>query len=120
MNKKVKLLPFRFTPVYVAGNKNVTPDCLSRRTDSPVLPIPAAPPINLLDIANVEAGYCHDFGPPTWVSDHLPAATLAHMVKTQPTLQEHQEAEILEHLVKSLDLPSVEALEDRSAIGSIR
>ena len=38
------------------------------------------------------------------------------MVQTQPTSEEHQEAENLEHMAASLDLPSVEALEDRSAV----
>ena len=46
----------------------------------------------------------------------LPLATLAHMVRAQPTSEEHYEAENLEDLVAILNLPSVEALEDRGAV----
>ena len=64
----------------------------------------------------MEAGYSDDFGPPSWVSGPLPSATLAHMVRTQPTPEECQEAEDLADLVANLDLPSVETLEDRGAL----
>ena len=64
----------------------------------------------------MEAGYCDDFGPPSWVLGPLPSATQAHMVRAQPMSEECQEAQDLEDLVASLDLPSVEALEDRGAL----
>ena len=41
---------------------------------------------------------------------------MAHMVRSQPTPEKCQEAEDLEDLVASLDLPSVEALQDRGAL----
>jgi hypothetical protein len=67
-NQKVKLLPFRCVPIYVPGKEHVTADCFSRRSDFPSQPAAAAPPIDLLDIANVEAGYSSAFGRPPWVS----------------------------------------------------
>ena len=114
INQNVKLLPFCFNPVNVAGKKILTPDCLSRGTDSTVPPIPPARHITFSTLPMWKQAIVTIFGPPTLVLSHLPVATLAHMVKTQPTLQEHQGVEILEHLVVSLDLPSVEALEERS------
>ena len=71
-NQKVKLLPYRFTPVYVPGKKHVVPDCYSRRGDSPILPSKPDTSVDLLDIGNVEPGYSDTFGPPAWVSS--PAA----------------------------------------------
>ena len=37
-NQKVKMLPYRFTPVYVPGKHYVVPDCYSCRGDSPIAP----------------------------------------------------------------------------------
>ena len=67
-NQKVKLLPYRFTPVYIPGKKHVVPDCYSRRGDSPITPSQPASPVDLLDIDNVKPGYSDTFGPPAWVS----------------------------------------------------
>ena len=64
----------------------------------------------------MEAGYRDNFGPPSWVAGHIPSPTLSNMVQAQPTSEEHQEAEDLEKLVVSLDLPSVEAMKDRGAL----
>ena len=68
-NQKVRLLPYRFTTVYIPGKEHVTPDCFSRRSDFPALEqAPASQAPDLLDIANVGAGYSSTFGPPSWVS----------------------------------------------------
>jgi hypothetical protein len=67
-NQKIRMLPYRFTPVYIPGKEHVVPDCHSRRGDSPVLPEPAGPEVDLLDIENVESGYSDCFGAPNWVS----------------------------------------------------
>ena len=68
-NQKVRLLPYRFTTIFVPGKDHVTPDCFSRRSDFPApeqAPVPQSP--DLLDIANVSAAYSSSFSPPTWVS----------------------------------------------------
>ena len=67
-NQKVKLLPYRFTPIYIPGKKHVVPDCYSRRGDSPVAPFKPDTTVDLLDISNVQPGYSDTFGPPSWVS----------------------------------------------------
>ena len=109
MNQKIKLLPFRFTPVHIAGKKHVTPDCLSRRSDSPVPPLAPAPAIDTLDIANVGPGYSSELGPPSWVSG--PGASLAHLTCSAPSDQELKEAEELEGMLTGLALSSMEALD---------
>ena len=68
-NQKVRLLPYRFTAVYIPGKEHVTPDCFSRRSDFPAPePAPASQPLDMLDIANVGDKYSSTFGPPSWVS----------------------------------------------------
>ena len=90
-NQKVKMLPYRFTPVYIPGKKHVVPDCYSRRGDSPITPSQPDTSVDLLDIGNVEPGYSNTFGPPAWVSS--PAAGFnsgspdPRMTVTQGTFQ---------------------------------
>ena len=67
-----------------------------------------SPPLKL-----VKAGYC---GPTSWYRGLL--ASHGHMVRAQPPLEENQKAADLEDLVVSLDLPSVESLEDKGALTS--
>ena len=67
-NQKVKLLPYRFTPVYIPGKHHVVPDCYSRHGDSPVAPFCLDTKVDLLDFQNVGPRYSDTFGPPTWVS----------------------------------------------------
>ena len=92
-NQRVKLLPFAYTPIHVAGKANVTPDTLSRRTDSPVSP--PTPAVDLLDITNVEPGYSSHLGPPSWVSG--PTASLATLTMNPP--ESAKEFEDEEHLI---------------------
>ena len=68
--QKVKLLPFRFTPLHVPGKFNVIPDTMSRRTDTPYShqSNQASKETNMLDISNINEGYSSTFGPPAWVS----------------------------------------------------
>ena len=54
---KQKTLKFRFTPVHVAGKKNVVPDTFSRRTDK-----------EEMAMSNVLPAYSSTMGPPAWVS----------------------------------------------------
>ena len=46
---------YRFTPTYILGKHHVVPDCLSRRSDSPIAGI-------------VEPAYADHLGPPSWVA----------------------------------------------------
>ena len=73
-SQKEKLLPYRFTPIYIPGKDHVTADCHSRRTDHPDL-APVTDQISLLDIKNVGQGYSSSLGPPSWVS--TPCSLLA-------------------------------------------
>ena len=82
-NQKVKLLPYRFTPIFIPGKSHVTPDCYSRRSDFPTQPTnPETQKICLLDIENVSSEYSSSFGPPSWVS---PATTLLAALSTHPS-----------------------------------
>ena len=65
--QKEKLLPYRFTPIYIPGKDHVTPDCQSRRTDHPELP-EVNDQISLLDIQNVGVDYSSSLRQPSWVS----------------------------------------------------
>ena len=67
-NQKVKLLPYRFTPIHIPGKLHVVPDAWSRRSDSPIPSLPTTPDPNLLDIGNVSMEYSQSLAPPSWVS----------------------------------------------------
>jgi hypothetical protein len=69
MAQKVKLLPYRFTPVFVPGKAHVVPDCWSRRGDPPG-PL-AQPATTHPTVSNVGPGYPDELGPPDWVSGPL-------------------------------------------------
>ena len=79
-SQKEKLLPYRFTPIYIPGKDHVTPDSQSRRTDHPELP-QASDQISLLDIQNVGQGYSSSLGHPSWVS---PPSSLVAFLSTNP------------------------------------
>ena len=133
-NQKVRLLPYRFTTVYVPGKEHVTPDCFSRRSDFPASesePVSQAP--DLLDIANVGAEYSSTFSPPSWVSQpESQAGVLAfltsHPMET-PSCLEEENADALEaqiaHLGKSSlmieedDLPMVAGLQQQHPISVV-
>ena len=66
--QKVKLLPFRFTPIHIPGKLHVIPDTWSRRGDSPVAALPHSTGPSMLDISNIEQQYSSTLGPPSWVS----------------------------------------------------
>ena len=68
MNQKVKLLRFRFTPIYIPGKLHVIPDAWSRRTDSPNPPTPRHNNVDMLDVTNIGPGYSSSLAPPSWVS----------------------------------------------------
>ena len=112
-NQRVKLLPFTFTPIHVAGKANVTPDTFSRRTDSPVSPPAPAELADLLDIDNIGPGYSSHLGPPSWVSG--PTASLATLVLSLP--EEDTSADDEEHLL-GLAIASLTALQGNT-IGTL-
>ena len=75
---KIKSLAFRFKPVYVPGKLHVTPDALSRRSDSPITRLPPVTTHSNTQPMenNVQPQYCESFGPPDWVSTTTAAAQL--------------------------------------------
>ena len=102
-NQKVKLLPYRFTPMHIAGKLNVVPDTLSRRSDSPILSLPTTPDQSLLDISNIGGEYSNSLAPPTWVSG--PAAVEPYFVaalRANPTDVEREEVDETEALIAGL------------------
>ena len=66
LNQRVKLLPYNFTPKYIPGKENVTPDTLSR--GHVTAPVVVQPQLSLQDVTNVETEYADTFGPPGWVA----------------------------------------------------
>ena len=73
MNCKLKAALYSFTPAYIPGKLHVIPDCLSRRSDSPIpAPQPSADQ-PLIDISNVTSKYQDSCAPPSWVSHPLRA-----------------------------------------------
>ena len=67
LNQKVKTLMYSYQTRYIPGKLHVTPDCFSRRADTPHT-LPPATPIPVTDISNVQAAYQSHLGPPSWVS----------------------------------------------------
>ena len=59
---------FKFTPVHIPGKLHVVPDCLSRRSDSPIASLPPPPPPTKYDISNIMPGYQDSLGAPSWVA----------------------------------------------------
>ena len=115
MNQRVKLLPFRYTPIHVAGKANVTPDTLSRRGDSPVMPLPPAPPVDMMDISTIQPGYSQHLGPPSWVAG--PGAHLTAFLGTAPDGEDECETAAVEGRVAGLAWAAVEALESTTSAG---
>ena len=73
MNCKLKSSLYTFTPEYIPGKLHVTPDCFSRRSDSPNPPPAPIADQPLMDISNVTSDYQNSCAPPSWVSHPLPA-----------------------------------------------
>ena len=67
-SQKVKLLPYRFTPLHIPGKLHVVPDTWSRRNDNPPPSTPDNRPTDMLDINNIQPEYANHMSPPAWVS----------------------------------------------------
>ena len=66
---KEKTLQFRQVPVHIPGKLHVVPDCLSRRSDSPISSITPPPqPTLCSDISNILPEYQDTLGAPSWVA----------------------------------------------------
>ena len=68
LREKEKTLMFRHKPVHIPGKLHVVPDCLSRRSDSPIASMPPTPPPTQYDISNILPGYQDSLAAPSWVS----------------------------------------------------
>ena len=118
-NQKMRLLPYRFTPVFIPGKAHVTADCYSRRSDFPEQPDHTnADQISLLDIENVQPEYSSTMGPPSWVSQpaSIMAALSAHPAN-DPTLQEADASHTVEQELIVAGIMSIEefyAVDDKS------
>ena len=64
-NQRVKLLPFQFKPVHIAGKANVIPDTLSRAAQPAATGGESLP---LQDILGVQTECASTYGPPSWVA----------------------------------------------------
>ena len=124
-SQKLKTMAFRFTPVHVAGKKNVVADCLSRRSNLSNKLSEVKAEETVLDISNVGPEYQNHLGPPGWVSNppvngpppvlstltatDPPAGLLAHLC-TSPTVEEMQDAGDSEALIKGVALSALASL----------
>ena len=111
-NQKQKLLPYRFTPLYIPGKEHVTADCHSRRGDYPAQPSPpVSEQISLLDIQNVGQGYSTKMGPPSWVSPPCSLlATISAHPADHPTNYESNSGHIQDQLLAAAGQASLDTL----------
>ena len=65
-SQKINTMLYSFIPVHVPGKKNVVPDCLSRRSDSPI-PSHTSKSHDILDASNILPEYKTQLGPPSWL-----------------------------------------------------
>ena len=86
LNQKVKLLPFRFVPIYIPGKLHVVPDTWSRRADSPAPAQPRTREYDLTDVSNVTQEYSSSLAPPSWVSPPTSVAALLADLEPEPCL----------------------------------
>ena len=134
---KIKSLAYRFQPIHIPGKLHVTPDALSRRSDSPIAVSKQTlkPKKDILDSManNVQPAYSTTFGPPSWVSTPTAAvlstselyevatrevnmteldntALLAPVVATQPTAEDIFAADQLESLIFGRVLAHIAAI----------
>ena len=98
--QKVKLLPFRFTPIHIPGKLHVIPDTWSRRSDSPVPTLPYSSGQSLLDISNIEQQYSSTLGPPSWVSG--PSTGYVSALRVSPSQADCTEVEEEEATIASI------------------
>ena len=66
-NQRVKLLPFCYKPVHIAGKANVIPDVLSRAAQADQAPKEECH-LPLQDVLEVRTEYASTYGPPGWVA----------------------------------------------------
>ena len=67
--QKEKTLQFRHVPVHIPGKLHVVPDCMSRRSDSPIASLSVPPSSNQVhDISNILPEYQNNLGAPSWVA----------------------------------------------------
>ena len=83
----MKVLPYNFTPVYIPGKQNVTPDTLSRGFLESKATL--SNPISIQNVTNVGTGYAETFGPPSWVA--RPVRGVAAMVEEDAPTTKREE-----------------------------
>ena len=96
LSQRVKLLPYTFTPRYIPGKENVTPDTLSRgHVAAAAAPTPS---ISLQDVTNVRTKYRETFGPPEWVA--RPARGVTEYMETDMVESDHLEGTVKSSLAE--------------------
>ena len=125
-NQKVKLLPYRFTPVYIPGKLNVVPDSYSRRGDSPVTSQPSTTDVDLLDIDNVTPGYSNTLGPPSWVAGPSGCSKMGLLASlcdhpcSLPTAEEVEDADQVEELLAGVAKASLNSLDTEYEAAAVK
>ena len=74
LNYKLKSMRYRFTVYHIPGKKNVIPDTMSRRSDSPIMTTPSRMQVDWTAQSNVSSKYSEHLGQPSWVSPPTIAA----------------------------------------------
>ena len=74
LNYKLKSMRYRFVVHHIPGKKNVIPDTLSRRPDSPITKLPTKLPSDWTTQSNVSSTYADHLGQPSWFSPPTNAA----------------------------------------------
>ena len=74
LNYKLKSMRYRFSVHHIPGKKNVIPDTMSRRSDSPNISTTNRIQVDWTAQSNVSSGYSEHLGQPSWVSPPTVAA----------------------------------------------
>ena len=114
MNCKLKSSLYSFTTTYIPGKLHVTPDCFSRRSDSPNPPPASIADQPLMDISNVTSEYQNSCAPPSWVNHPLPvdqpAGVLAPL-SLPPTQEERSMVDNVELFLVGTIMAALAALD---------
>ena len=116
LGHKLRTMMFRFTPTFVPGKLHVIPDCFSRRSDGPSLPVAES---NILpgDVSNVQSGYQESLAPPSWVTPTIQGVT-GHLaaISTSPTQNDIHQLSLMEEFVSGVAMSSLAALDGSGVI----
>ena len=125
LHSKIKSLMYSFTPIHIPGKLHVVPDSMSRRSDSPIIALPAQDTV-VLDTTNVQPGYLNSCSPPSWVStpSNTPANVLAALgmvtEQTDQTDFDDIEHQLVGTIIAALATLDQDPMQDMFMVGPIR